>query len=46
MCLQVEGVDDNDGGVGRVRRTKESLTTTEALEEDEGYVTRPRYQRQ
>ena len=22
MCLQVEGIDDDDGGVGRVRRAK------------------------
>ena len=46
MCLWEEGIYNNDRGIGRLRGTKDSATMTDASSEDEGYVTRPRDQRQ
>ena len=46
MCLRDQGIDDNNGSVGRVRRPTDSSTTTEASVEDKKYMTRTRDLRQ
>ena len=44
--LQDQGIDDDNGGVSRVRRPADSATTMEASTEDEEYMTRWQDQRQ